>query len=161
MSASFTPAYRVPRKLQRMRGAIVWLLVLVGFLVVFPVAVLLSAHTQGVTTLSPLVLIVGGGIAIAGLSTYARYNRPTRMYGPMAIASSAGALVYLLLLYTTATIQYSASVGGREVFASINYGGLVLVFTIVPILGILGGILTTFQDRLFPGKRLLKDYPAT
>ncbi|MCI4317550.1 MAG: hypothetical protein L3J96_03345, partial [Thermoplasmata archaeon] len=127
------------------------------FYVIIPYVGLTELAQFGITTGYSLGLIIVLGLALAGLGAAAYFSKPTKAYGPLSIAGSALAIVYLLLLAKSSSI--TLGVGNSGSF-TLFYGGMLTLFAIVPAIRIGSGVLTTLEDVLRPGERLPFDFPA-
>lgn len=156
----FRPNYRLPNRIQRMRGAVALFTLYAIVLVAVPLVAIHFVTTYGVSVRLPLLLIVGGGAAIAVLSSWAEYRKPTSGYGPLRMVASGATLVYVLALVYFASISFQGTVEGHPIALNVGYAGLLYLIAILPLLGLLSGLFLTLQDRSYPGKRLLKDYPV-
>jgi hypothetical protein len=158
---TYTPpdpsTYKIPTAKRRAIIAGLYMIPGVLLYVVLPYGGLSFLTRFGITTGYSLTFIVVAGLALAVLGSLCYYFRPTRAYGPLCMASSAGSIVYLLILASGSVI--TINIGNSGSFA-LDYHGLLLLFAIVPAIRLGSGVLTTLEDALRPGERLPFDFPA-
>lgn len=132
-----------------------WLLLLLMILmsVVLPVWGLEYASSRGVTFGAPMAFVAGGGAALTLLFFMALRARPTPWYGPLKSLSALTRIGYVIALSGLATATYTLESYGRLVRATVDLGGLVLLFLIPPVLGLVSALLFLAQDAEFPGVR--------
>jgi hypothetical protein len=106
----------------------------------------------GVAATFPLIL----GIVIGLLEGLATALRPTRAYGPIAIASSLAGIGYLYVIFQNSTIHVAVNSGGL----AIGFGLFILLLILVTGVSMVSGVVTTIEDFIHPGERLPFDYPA-
>lgn len=100
--------------------------------------------------------IVLYGVAVALLYGLRAAFRPSRAFGPLTIAASGVSVLYLLYLARHATF----SVTGGDVGIQLGAGPFFMLLAIVPLFGVLSGIVTSVEDFARPGERLSYEYPA-
>ncbi len=158
---TYTPpdpsTYSIPSRARRGFVAGLWLAPTIAIYVLVPYLGLTELSRFGISTHYTLGLVIVAGIVLAVLGALRTYYRPTRAYGPLSIAASVGAIIYLLYLAHASTI--SLPIGGNAVI-SLGYANLLLLFAVVPLIRIGSGVSTTLEDLLRPGERLPFDYPA-
>jgi len=152
-----TVPYRVPSVGRRIAVAVLRLVPLLFVFVVVPYLLLRRLDAIGVgTALSWPVLAIAGTV-LAVLSTARYLARPTRAYGPLSVLQSAVGLLYLLYLASAATAR--VAFGGGVTF-TIGYAEIFWILTVVPVVGIGAGLVTTVEDFRHPGERLPWEFPA-
>ena len=157
MSTPIVPLPRIPSLTRRIVIASLRVIPVLIFLVGVPVAALnfLSAH--GVSTPVSLLHVTLAGSALAVLGAARYVSRPTRAFGPVSMAASGVALLYLWTLLPDASATFHVGNGGSATF---GYAGVLLLLMIVPALTLAAAAVTTLEDRWRPGERVRLDYPA-
>ncbi len=150
--------YEIPSAPRRAVRAALYLVPSLVLYVLVPVLGLSELGRYGIATQYSLGLVVLAGVALAVLGAAASYARPTAAYGPLGIAGSVGAILYLLYLAgrSTVTLHFAGTAG-----ISLGYGSLLTALAIVPAIRIGSGLLTTIEDVYRPGERLPFDFPAS
>lgn len=131
----------------------------VGLLLVFvaiPLGLLQLLSAHGITPPYSLVAVSAVGILLSVLGALASVGRPTRTYGPLALAGSVVLFLWLIALARNGTIQIGL---GSGALFQLGYGNAILLVAVVPLLGALAAICTTAEDARRPGERLPFDYP--
>ena len=158
---TYTPpdpsTYSIPSAGRRATIAALYLIPGILLYVALPYFGLNALNRYGLSTGYSLGLIVVAGIALAVVGALRYFARPTWAFGPLSIVGSLGTVVYLLLLARSSTISFG--VGDSGTF-SLEYGGMMLLFALVPLIRTGSGILTTIEDLARPGERLPYDFPA-
>ena len=149
--------HRIPSLGHRIVVGALRFIPLVIVLVGLPVAVLTDLAARGIAPPVPILTATAAGISIAILSTAAYIGKPTRAYGPLTIATSSVAVVYLLALLARPSLRIA--IPGTAVALSIGYAHLLELLLIVPALGLLAGIVTLMEDLRSRGERLRYDFP--
>lgn len=152
------PAYSAPSVARRV---VVAVLVSIGFLVLLvagPEYALrrLASADVGFTTPLNEQIVIGYGLVVSMLYGLRSALRPSRAFGPLTILASLLGVAYLLYLSTVATF----AVGVSETVVGVSVGTFVRLLALVPLFGVLSGIVTTVEDVRHPGERLAVDYPA-
>jgi hypothetical protein len=132
---------------------------LIGLLIVFvaiPLGLLQFLLDHGITPPYSLLTVSAVGVTLAIIGASASVARPTRAYGPLALAGSVILFLWLLALAHNGTLRVSIGSGG---FFQLDYGSAILLVALVPVLGTLAAICTTAEDARRPGERLPFDYP--
>ncbi|MGD0250652.1 MAG: hypothetical protein ABSB97_07205 [Thermoplasmata archaeon] len=129
------------------------LVVLVGL----PVAALTFLQSHGISLPVSILTVEVAGIVISVLSTLRYILRPTRLYGPLSVATSAVTIGYLLVLLAQAT--YRITIPNSSAVVAIGYTRLLELALIVPLLALAAGLVTTVEDLRAPRERLPYDYP--
>jgi hypothetical protein len=157
---TYTPpdpsTYSIPSARRRATIAVLYLIPGILLFVVLPYVGLTQLAKYGLSSGYSLGFLVIAGLSLAVLGSLRYYARPGRAYGPLSIAVSAGAVLYLLYLARSSTISFG--IGDSGTF-SLSYGGMLLLFAIVPGIRIGSGVLTTIEDLTRPGERLPFDFP--
>jgi hypothetical protein len=136
-------------------GSLRLVLLLIVF-VAIPLGLLQTLSEHGITPPYSLITVSLVGVVLAVLGSIASVARPTRAYGPLALAASVIMFLYLLALARNGTITFA--VGSGATF-QLSYGSAILLVAIVPLIGILAHTVTTAEDLRHPGERLPYDYP--
>lgn len=128
-------------------------------LVVIPLQVL--ARLQNLSGAAFTLALTNGDILLYGVVVAVLYGlraalRPTKGFGPLTIAASGVSLVYLLYLARHATF----GVSGGDIGIQIGLGPFFALLALVPLFGLLAGIVTTVEDFARPGERVRYEYPA-
>jgi hypothetical protein len=132
---------------------------LIGLLIVFvaiPLGLLQALSDHGITPPYSLLSVSLVGVTLAMLGALASVARPTRAFGPLALAASVLLFLWLLALAHNGTIQISIGSGG---LLQLDYGNAILLVALVPVFGAFAAICTTAEDARSPGERLPFDYP--
>lgn len=125
--------------------------------VVLPYGALRGLDSLGATSSLNLTTIELVGTLLAALSCIRYVLKPTLAFGPIGVVGSAITAVYLYVLSQSARF----SVGGPSgVGIALEYGPILRLLAIVPILGVVAALVTTAEDLARPGERLPFDYPA-
>jgi len=152
------PGYRIPSLGFRILAGGLRLLPLLILLVGLPDGVLAFLQSKGIALPISILTVTVAGFAIAVLSTLRYILKPTRAYGPVSIAASTVAILYLLTIYEAGTFVFN--VPGHTIALGIGLAGLIALLLLVPALSLLAGIVTTVEDWRAPGERLPFDFPA-
>jgi hypothetical protein len=131
---------------------------MVVLLVGLPVAALAFLQDNSIALPVPFTTVAIFGFAIAILMALRYIAKPTRLYGPVSIATSAAGLLYLLVLYFQAT--YHFDVPNATASIAITYARLVELLMVVPAITMVAGVVTTVEDLRSPRERLPFDFPA-
>ena len=150
--------YRVPPLGYRIIISGLYLVPAIVVLVGLPVAALGFLQTHNVALPVSIETVSLFGFAIAILIAVRYVVKPTKLFGPVSIAVSAVGLLYLVLLYLSAT--YTFSLPNANVAIEVTYVRLIELLMLVPVLTILAGVVTTVEDLRAPGERLPFDFPA-
>ncbi|MFI5414293.1 MAG: hypothetical protein ACHQ16_01270 [Candidatus Lutacidiplasmatales archaeon] len=132
---------------------------LIGLLIVFvaiPLGLLQFLSANGITPPYSLLTVSAVGVMLAVIGATASVARPTRAYGPLALAGSVILFLWLLALARNGTLRIAFGSGG---LFELDYGNAILLIALVPLLGALAAICTTAEDARSPGERLPFDYP--
>ncbi|MFZ1022634.1 MAG: hypothetical protein WAN87_00670 [Thermoplasmata archaeon] len=132
-------------------------IVLFLLLVLFPVAILNLLTPHGLTIPIPISTIQVAGILLAFLVGVRYILKPTRAMGPTSMAISLVTLLYLWSILPDASVAFSP---GGMFGITIGLAALVTLLLLVPVLGLVSGAFTTYEDFRHPGERLALDYPA-
>ena len=158
---TYTPpdpaTYSIPGTGRRALMAGLLMIPSVLFYVAIPYVGLTELSRFGINTGYSLGFIVVLGLVLAALGAAAYFAKPTKAYGPLCIAGSVLAILYLLVLAGGSTL--TIGVGGSGTF-TLLYGGMLTLFAVVPAIRIGSGVMTTLEDLLRPGERLPFDFPA-
>jgi hypothetical protein len=158
--ASIPPAnvgYRVPSLGWRITMASLRLIPLVLLFIGLPVAALEFLESNSIPIPLSIVVVTVAGAVITALSTARYIAKPTRLYGPLSIASGAFVLVYVLYILGQST--YTVQLPGSNVTLHLAYTTLIELLLLVPALSLGAGIVTTIEDARAPRERLPYDYP--
>jgi hypothetical protein len=121
------------------------------------VAALTFLQSHGISLPVSILTVEVAGIVISVLSTLRYILRPTRLYGPLSVATSAVTIGYLLVLLAQAT--YRITIPNSSAVVAIGYTRLLELALIVPLLALAAGLVTTVEDLRAPRERLPYDYP--
>ncbi len=149
--------YRVPTLGWRITVAALRLIPLVLLFIGLPVAALAFLQSNSIPLPLSIVAVTVAGAVITALSTARYIAKPTRLYGPLSIASSAFVLVYVLYILGHST--YSFAVPGSDITLHIAYTTLIELLLVVPALSLAAGVVTTIEDARASRERLPYDYP--
>ncbi len=150
--------YQIPPLGQRILASALRLVPLFVLLVGLPLAGLAFLSDHGIALPIASVTVTGFGLAIAVLAALRSILRPSRAYGPVAIAASATSLAYLLVLLAQAT--YHIAVPNSSVTVTLDVARFLALLLIVPAFGLASALVTTIEDLRHPAERLPFDYPA-
>jgi hypothetical protein len=150
------PVAHVPSLARRLTFGALRLVPLLIVYVVLPNVSLQALQSQGLVSGLPLAQVTVFGAGLAVLSTAAYVVRPTRAYGPLSVVSSLGKVLYLVYFATFAWVALSLSTVGIQ----LDFGNLLLLLAVLPVFGIVSGVLITIEDARHPGERLPFDYPV-
>lgn len=150
-------SYHIPSLGWRILGGALRLIPLIVLLVGLPVAALTFLQSHGIALPIPIATVEAAGIAITALVVARYILKPTALFGPLSIATSALTLGYLYSILLDAT--YRLTIPNVDIGIAIGYRNLILILLIVPSLGLAAGILTTIEDVTAPRERLPFDYP--
>jgi hypothetical protein len=158
---TYTPpdpsTYSIPSSARRATIAALYLVPGILLYVVLPYAGLSFLSRYGIGTGYSITFLIVAGFLLAVLGALRYYYRPTRAYGPLSILGSLGAIVYLIILASSSTL--TIAIGNAGSF-TLDYGGMLLLFAIVPTIRLGSGVITTVEDLLRPGERLPFDFPV-
>ena len=153
-----------PRPLPLMSRIALGVLVFLGLylaLVTLPTFAIQTLSSNNLPiSLSPQNIIWYGTI-LALLSAAAYIVRPTRAYGPVAMAVGVVEIGYLVTLYAASPFHASFSGSGGSGSLAIQIGAslIVLVLIVATLLSLAGHAVTTAEDLQHPGERLWWSYP--
>lgn len=155
------PGPQLPSVAHRAVVAVVVSLVLLIVLVFLPVVLLnrlagLSGQGIAFSTSITTTTVIVYGVLVSILYGLRSALRPTRAYGPLTAVVSLVGIVYLLYLARVATF----TVGGSNTSIGLDVGPFITLLALVPLFGVLSGIVTTVEDFARPGERLRVEYPA-
>lgn len=159
MSASLPPVgnYRIPPLGNRILVGGLRLIPTVLLLVGIPAGILTYLGSHGLNLPLSVLTVTIAGLVIAALSTARYVLKPTRLYGPLSIATSAVALVYLLAILAVA--QVTLHLSHPAISIGVDYSKIIELVLLVPALGLAAGVVTTIEDVRSPRERLPFDYP--
>ena len=150
--------YRIPSLGYRILAGGLRLIPALLVLVALPTGLLTFLSAHGIAPPVPIETVELFGIVLSILVTLRYILRPTGAYGPLSMATSGVGLLYLYLIYLAAT--YRISIGNSGVGISIGYSELILLLMVAPVLALVAGALTTYEDAAHPNERLPFDFPA-
>jgi hypothetical protein len=150
--------YRIPSLGYRILGGALRLVPAVLLLVGIPAGILAYASSRGISLPISIVTVSVFGFVLAILAAVRYIVKPTRLFGPISMAASAVAIVYLVLLYRTS--PYRFAIPGTQATLGIGFTDLVLLLLLVPAITLGAGLVTTIEDVRHPSERLPFDYPA-
>jgi hypothetical protein len=158
--ASETPAaplYRTPS--WAFRGAIggIRLIFLIILLVALPVGLINFLHSFKIPFPISVQTEILYGVTISVLLTARYMLRPTRVYGPMCIATALVTIAFFVLLLSVS--PYILSIPNTSASISLGFGLLLLLLLIVPALSLIAGVVTTVEDIRRPTERLAVEFP--
>jgi hypothetical protein len=160
VSAAPAPAklgYRIPSLGWRITVAALWLIPLMVVFIGLPVAALVFLQSNSIALPLSIVAVTIAGAVIIALSTARYIGKPTRLYGPLSVASSAFVLIYVLYILGQST--YAFQLPGSDFTLHLSYTTLVELLLLVPILSLGAGVATTVEDARAPRERLPYDFP--
>jgi hypothetical protein len=163
MSAPAPPAappnlgYRIPSLGWRIMVAALRLIPLMLLFIGLPAAGLSFLQSHAIPLPLSIVVVTVAGAVITALSTARYIAKPTRLYGPLSIATSAFVLAYVFYILSQAT--YTVALPNSGVSIHFAYTTLIELLLLVPILSLAAGIVTTVEDARSPRERLPFDYP--
>ncbi len=149
--------YRIPPLGWRIMVAALRLIPLMLLFVGLPAAALTFLASHSIALPLSIVVVTVAGAVITALSTARYIAKPTRLYGPLSIASSAFVLGYVLYILGQST--YAFALPGSDITIHFAYATLIELLLIVPALSLAAGIVTTVEDARAPRERLPFDYP--
>jgi hypothetical protein len=149
--------YRLPSWGWRILGGALRLVPLALLLIGVPVAILTFLQSNGIPPPFPLLVVEISGIVLTALIVARYIFRPTTLYGPLAMAVSAAALLYLFYIYEHST--YVLRIPNAPVAIGVTFSELILLLMIVPALTLAAGAVTTYEDMARPRERLPFDFP--
>jgi hypothetical protein len=150
-------SYRIPSLGWRILGGALRLVPLAVILIGLPVAALTFVQSHGISLPVPILTVEYAGIAITALIVARYVLKPTTLYGPFCVATSAVTLLYLWVILVDAT--YRIAIPGADVSISVSYGDLIVLLMVGPALALTAGLLTTAEDARAPKERLPYDFP--
>ena len=151
------PGYHVPSLGYRILVAALRLIPAFFLLVILPVAVLTFVNSKGISLPISTTVVTEWGVLLIALGAARYVLRPTRAFGPVSIAASFVALLYLV--YAASLSPYRFTVPGGSASIAAGYALFLDLMMIIPAIGIVVGALVTVEDRNFP-ERLVFDFPA-
>lgn len=149
--------YRIPSLGWRITVGALRMIPLVLLLVGLPAALLTFVSSHGIALPVSILTVTIFGVALSALSTARYISKPYRVYGPICIAASAVALIYVLILLASST--YTFSIPNSPVTLTLSYTELIELLLIVPLLGLAAGVVTAIEDARAPQERLPFDFP--
>jgi hypothetical protein len=152
-----TGSYRIPSLGWRILGGALRVIPLVILLIGVPVAILTFLQAHGIALPLPIEIAELAGIALTILIVARYILKPTRLYGPIAIAVSTVTLLYLYYLWVNS--HYTLAIPGADVSITVAYGEFILLLMLVSALTLAAGVLTTIEDVRSPRQRLPFDFP--
>lgn len=152
------PGYHVPSLGYRILVAALRLIPAFFVLVILPVAALTFVHSKGVAVPISTLAVTEWGILLVALGAARYILRPTRAFGPVSIAASAVALLYLV--YAVSLSPYRLTIPGGSASIAAGYALFLELLMIIPAIGIVVGVLVTAEDARSPSERLIFEYPA-
>ena len=151
------PALKIPSLGRRIAFGTLRTIPLIIVLVILPWYGLRAAESAGLHSPLPVGAILAAGLLISVISALRYVARPTKAFGPLSVLASVVGLVYLLYLRSLAEFSVSA---GQGMSISLTYSGLLTYALLVPLFGLLAGIVTTVEDFARPGERVRYQYAA-
>jgi len=149
--------YRIPGLGWRIAGGALRLIPMVLLFVGLPGALLAFLISHGVAVPLSIETVTIFGVVICALATARYIAKPTRLFGPLAIAVSVVTLLYLRVLLAAST--YTLTLPNSDFALSITYLELVELALLVPALALAAGIVTALEDARSPTERLPFDFP--
>jgi hypothetical protein len=150
------PAANVPSLARRIVYASLRLVGLLIFFVAIPLGVLNLLAAHGIQSPVSLVAVSVVGILLAVVGAAATLLRPTRAYGPVALAGATLLFLYLLTLARNGVLSVAIGSGAT---LHLGYGNAILLLAVMPVLTAIACVFTTWEDLRKPGERLPFDYP--
>ncbi|MGA3021362.1 MAG: hypothetical protein ABSE66_00940 [Thermoplasmata archaeon] len=156
--AQETGGYQIPSLGYRILVAALRLIPSFFLLVALPVAALTFVNSRGIALPISIFEVEAWGLVLLALGTARYISKPTRAYGPLSVAVSLMALLYLL--YALTLSPYRLVIPGGSASVAAGYSMFLELAMVVPAIGIVVGLLITFEDARSPKERLPFDYPA-
>lgn len=151
------PTVRIPSLARRVVVGSLLTLVLIFFLVVLPLALLSRLeHLPTVSLTFPVTRteVAAYGTALAVLYGLRSVGRPTLAFGPLSVLVSGLGIAYLLFLAQAPPL----TVGVRDISLSLGIGPWLVLLALVPLFGLLAGLVATVEDLARPGERVRVEY---
>ena len=150
------PTAKIPSLARRIVFATLRLVGLLILFVAVPLGALNLLAAHGIQAPISVLAISGVGIALAILGAAGTLARPTRAYGPIALAGAVLLFLYLVTLARNGVVSIGT---GNGAVAQLWYGNALLLFALAPALTAIAAVLTTAEDLRKPGERLPYDFP--
>lgn len=152
------PGYRIPSLGYRILVGALRLIPSFFLLIALPVAALSFVASRGISLPISTGAVTVWGLALIALGTARYILKPTPAFGPVSIAASFVALLYLV--YAVSLSPYRLGLPGGSASVAAGYSMFLELVMIVPVIGIVVGILVTIEDSRSRTERLLFDFPA-
>jgi hypothetical protein len=149
--------YRLPGIPARVVGGVLVGVGLLALLVLLPYVLLTQISALGVVSSVTFGLVAVAGTILAAIGGARHALRPTRLFGPLGLATALVGIDYLLLLRPVAVAALPPTHG---VAIAIGYGSVLLWALALPILALVSAAISTVEDFSRPGERLAYDFPA-
>jgi hypothetical protein len=150
--------YRIPSLGYRIVVAALRLIPIFFLLVALPVAALSFLSSRGIALPLSTFAVTVWGLLLIALGTARYILKPTPAYGPLSIAASLVTAFYVL--YAISLSPYRFVLPGGSASVQAGYSLFLELVLIVPVIGIVVGVLVTIEDARSPKERLPFDYPA-
>ena len=150
------PAARIPSLPRRIVYAALSLITLLIVFVAVPLGVLNVLAAHGIQPPLSLETISAVGIVLAVLGAARTVAKPTRAFGPIALAASGILFLYLFTLARNGVVAFPTGSGGT---LQLSYGNAILLVAVAPLLSAIAAVVTMVEDTRTPGERLPYDYP--
>jgi len=150
------PAADIPSLARRIVYASLRLIGLLILFVAIPLGILNLLAAHGIQPPVSLVTVSYVGILLAVIGAAGTLLRPTRAYGPVALAGATLLFLYLLTLARNGVLTVAL---GSSATLHLGYGNAILLLAVIPVLTAIACLVTTWEDLRKPGERLPFDYP--
>lgn len=149
--------YRIPSLGWRILAGALRLIPMVLLLVGLPGALLAFLLAHGIAAPLSILTVTIFGILICAFATARYIGKPTRLYGPLAVATAVVTLLYLRVILAAST--YTFSLPNSDFTLTFSYLELIELLLVVPTLAVAAGIVTTIEDLRAERERLPFDFP--
>jgi len=149
--------YRLPSWGWRIAAGALRLIPMVLLVVGLPAALLAFLISHGIAVPLSILTVTVFGILICALATARYIGKPTRVYGPLALATSVVTLLYLRVIL--AASSWTLTLPNSDFSLTLNYLELIELLLLVPTLALAAAVVTTVEDYRAPRERLPFDFP--
>jgi hypothetical protein len=151
------PGVQRPSLAKRVAIGIVLLIPLLAISVGLPEYALQQLKLVGASSVVTSEQVILGGVVLSVLWSLTYILRPTRAYGASGMARAVSTSIYFLLLSPFASVTLPL---GGNLIGTIDYGGLLVAFAIIPLFSLVGAFLVLLSDRRDFDTRLRLEFPA-
>ncbi|MCI4317839.1 MAG: hypothetical protein L3J96_04810 [Thermoplasmata archaeon] len=155
--SSSAPPPKIPSLQRRLIIGSLRMIPVLILIVAAPIGAIQFLSSHNITVPVSILQVTLAGVLLSFLGASKYVTRPTRAYGPVWMAYSGFALLYLFYLVplASATLHFSGSNT-----ATFGFAGVILLLMLVPGISFAAALVTTVEDRVRPGERVRLDYPA-